>query len=210
MKLYNVITTVREFSGCRNVPFWWFRHEMPQGKRPYADLVNGYVPGNQYAEELIEELFTEDEARLLKAYLDEHHGHEGETLIKERPLPVPNNCYGLGCRAVGGEDDFFELNREPEYSLPFKVWGYFNLLGCTQIDNGDTYRKKYLLAEPMPMADGSSTGKPTWRPPFVNGSRSKATVRSHDRAMAVSKRRRQDDFTGFPQRIRQGRAGRLS
>jgi hypothetical protein len=39
MKLYSVTNTAKEYSGCRNVAFNWFRHAMPQGRRPYADLL---------------------------------------------------------------------------------------------------------------------------------------------------------------------------
>jgi hypothetical protein len=44
MKLYSVRTTVKEYSGCKNVIFTWFRHAMPQGRRPYADLIKDYDP----------------------------------------------------------------------------------------------------------------------------------------------------------------------
>jgi len=52
---------------------------------------------------------------------------------------------GFAARAVGGGDSFYSLSEEPEYSLPFKVSGYFNLLGCTLIDNGDTYRHRLFI-----------------------------------------------------------------
>jgi hypothetical protein len=148
MKLYTVITTVKEFSGCKNVIFRWFRHAMPQGQRPYADLIKDYEPGDRdaiYAEMFLEELFTWDEARQLKTNLDQHHGQEGDTVIKEVTLPLENNVMGSGVRGVGGGDDFYILCKEPEYALPFKVWGYFNLVGCTLIDNGDTYRHRLMI-----------------------------------------------------------------
>jgi len=59
MKLYSIITTVKEYSGCKNLVFHWFRHAMPQGQRPYADLIKDYEPGNPdafYVEAYIEEL----------------------------------------------------------------------------------------------------------------------------------------------------------
>jgi hypothetical protein len=149
MKLYDVSTTVREFRGCKNVVFNWVRHAMPQGRRPYAALIKDYEPGPHavYTELLIEELFTSDEARQLKDYLDRHHGREGKTVIKEQPLPVENNMMGYGALGVGGGDDFYLLCEEPAYSLAFKVWGYYNLVGCTLIDNGDTYRHRLMIVE---------------------------------------------------------------
>ena len=147
MKLYRVRTTAKEYHGCRDVVFQWFRHAMPQGQRPYADLIKDYEPkeSDLYTEFLIEELFTQDEARQLKDYLDRHHGGEGETVIKEFPLPVDNCTMGYGCMAVGGGDGFYKLCKESKYSLPFKVWGYYDLRGCTLIDNGDTYRHRLFI-----------------------------------------------------------------
>jgi hypothetical protein len=52
---------------------------------------------------------------------------------------------GYSCLAVGGSNSFYELCNESEYSLPFKVWGYFDLRGCTLIDNGDTYRHRLMI-----------------------------------------------------------------
>ena len=148
MKLYRVRTTAKEYHGCRDIVFQWFRHAMPQGQRLYADLIKDYEPRNRdafYVEAYIEELFTWDEARQLKAYLDQYHGDQGDTVIKEMALPVENNVMGFGARAVGGGDSFYMLSEEPEYSLPFKVLGYFNLVGCTLIDNGDTYRHRLMI-----------------------------------------------------------------
>ena len=68
MKLYSVSTTAKEYLGCRDVVFQWFLHE-PQSRRPYADLIRDYEPGNcamSYAEGFVEELFTWDEAQQLK------------------------------------------------------------------------------------------------------------------------------------------------
>ena len=42
------------------------------------------------------------------------------------------------------------LHKEPKYSLPFKVCGYFNLVGCTLIDNGDTYRHRLFILQRDP------------------------------------------------------------
>lgn len=129
MKLYSVITTVKEYSGCKNVIFRWFRQPMPQGQRPYADLIKDYEPGNPafYATQVfVEELFTWDEAQQLKTYLDQHHEDQGDTVFKEATLPVENDIPPF---EVG--DSFCMLSEEPEYSLPFKVVGLFNLVGCT-------------------------------------------------------------------------------
>jgi hypothetical protein len=148
MKLYSVTTTVKEYSGCKNVVFNWLRRVMPPGKRPYADLIKDYEPESPdalYAEARIEELFTWDEARQLKDYLERYHGDEGETVIKQVPLPVENRTIAYGCLPSGGGNDFYMLWKESEYSLPFEIWGNFRLEGCTLIDNGDTYRHRLMI-----------------------------------------------------------------
>src|SRR5262249_42084141 len=83
MKLYRVRTTAKEYHGYRDIVFQWFRHAMPQGQRLYADLIKDYEPRNRdafYVEAYIEELFTWDEARQSKAYLDQYHGDQGDTV----------------------------------------------------------------------------------------------------------------------------------
>ena len=68
MKLYRVRTTAKEFHGCRDVVFQWFRppHRTERARqRPYADLIKDYEPRDRdavYVEAYIEELFTWDEA----------------------------------------------------------------------------------------------------------------------------------------------------
>jgi hypothetical protein len=153
MKVYSVKTTVKEYHGCKNVVFNWLRHVMPQGKRPYADLIKDYEPESPdalYAEARIEELFTWDEARQLKDYLERHHGDEGETVIKQVPLPIENCTMASSCLPVDGGNDFYMLWKESEYSLPFEIWGNFRLEGCTLIDNGDTYRHRLMIVRQNP------------------------------------------------------------
>jgi hypothetical protein len=116
MKLYSVMTTVEEYSGCKNVIFRWFRG--PQGRRPYADLIKDYEPGNP-AETFVEQLFTWDEALQLDTYLDQYQWVD--TVIEEATLPVESDTLPFDLK-VG--DSFCMLSEEPEYSLPFKLWGY--------------------------------------------------------------------------------------
>jgi hypothetical protein len=105
---------------------------------------------NRYAEDFVEELFTWDEAQQLRGYLEQKHRDQGPTVIEAVSLPIENNWIGLGALAVGGGDDFYMLCKEPAYSLPFKVWGYFNLVGCTLINNGDTYRHRLFIVRRNP------------------------------------------------------------
>jgi len=100
-----------------------------------------------YAEEAIDELFTEDEANQLAAYLDAF-GEEHVTTIKEAALPIPKNMMGVGAIPVGGGDDFYMLCKQQEYFLPFEVWGYFDLVGCELIDGRDVYHHRLWVVHP--------------------------------------------------------------
>ena len=147
MRLYHVSTIAKEYHGCRDVAFDWFRCERGE-PRPYAELIENYDPGDDmgYAEGAIDEMFTEAEAVALKAYLDREHGGAVVTTIKEGRLPLPANNMGVGAIPVGGGDDFYMLNRaRPQYDLPFKVWGYFNLVGRELVDGSGVYHHRCYI-----------------------------------------------------------------
>jgi hypothetical protein len=95
-----------------------------------------------YAEGAVDELFDKTETDALVAYLEREHGG-AETTIEEVNLPLPGNCWGYGDRAVGGSDDFYMLAEEPEYSLPFRVWGYYDLEGCEPVDKSVPARHQF-------------------------------------------------------------------
>jgi hypothetical protein len=150
MKLYKVSTVADEYSDCKNVTFRWFRDcDVPEPRRPYAKLIKDYDPYDQFAvyqEAFIEELFTSIEANALKEYLDREHGRAGTTTIEEVDLPAPNKISPYRAIGIGGGDDFHNLHQEPKYSLPFKVTGYFDLVGCELADgSGETFRHYLLL-----------------------------------------------------------------
>ena len=148
-KLYNVTTVVKEYHDCKDVPFHWFRCDPGPQKLPYAELIQNYNGDNFYAENYIGELFTADEAALVKDYLDrDDNSHKNPTTINEVSLPIPNNVMGVGAIAVGGGDDFYMLDKNPDYSLPFKVWGYFNLVDCELADGSGVYPLRLWRTRP--------------------------------------------------------------
>lgn len=136
-KLFRVTTVVKEYDGRKDVAFHWFYDGKRTPPRPYAELVKNYDPTDRnasYSEDCIDEMFTEDEANQLVAYLNRTHGDDGPHIIEEEKLPIANNMMGLGAIAVGGGDDFYMLYNAPEYPLPFKVLGYFDLRECSLTD----------------------------------------------------------------------------
>jgi hypothetical protein len=142
IKLYDVRTIAKECGGCKNVPFIWIcnRPENKQPHGPWEELIEGYRPDGRYGytQSAIGEFFTADEANALKDYIDREHGDIATTTITEASLPFPN-CWAP---LVATEDagNFYELDKAPGYSLPFRVWGYFNLVGCEMAGgSGRTY-----------------------------------------------------------------------
>jgi hypothetical protein len=121
--LFNVDTTVKEYQGCKDVNFRWFRSVEPQQGRNRPSRV--------------EELFTDTEAAQLKDYLDREHGTGGTTTITKAIWD--SGGMGVQSLAVGGSDGFYPLFAEPGYSLPFKVEAYYSLRGCEYLDGSDIY-----------------------------------------------------------------------
>jgi hypothetical protein len=129
MELFQVHTVMKEYDGYKDVPFIWFCPKRVAGPRPYADLIEGYQPTSEfagYSESCIDEFFNRDEANMLKEFLDRICEPGDVTTIEAIKLPIPSNWMGFGSLAVGGNNDFYMLDRTQNYSLPFAVWGYFD------------------------------------------------------------------------------------
>jgi hypothetical protein len=133
MKLFSVSTRLKKFDGHEDVGLDWFYDDKRHALRPYAELVEDYDSRNvmaQYNEAHIDELFDEDEAKQLLAYLERAHGDDGVSKIKEVKLPAPNNAMALCAIPVGGLQGFYQLHKQKHYDLPFKVEGYYDLRHC--------------------------------------------------------------------------------
>ena len=144
-KLYEVISTVPyQYRGriYRDVKFFWFIERRSDGKPPvpYEEAIADYQQVSAARknsqegtpEEAVEELFTETEAQALKDYLLAVH-HDDTATLEEVNLPLDDlHTWPLrGIHIVApGLRDFHLLSREPGYSLPFKVWGYFDVEDC--------------------------------------------------------------------------------
>jgi hypothetical protein len=117
-----VKTVAKEYHGCCDVTFHWFKEE---------------------ALTLIDELFTEDEAKQLAAYLD-GEDDPGLTTITEVSPPADKDALGYGAQAVGGPTDFYMLTKHSDYTLLFAVWGYFDLRGCQTVDRRGIFEDSFL------------------------------------------------------------------
>jgi hypothetical protein len=130
-ELFHVTSTITEFHGCKDVCMAWFNTADAWPDLPFAALIEGYdelAPDLRcYPEMYVAELFTAEQAVALVTYLDQHHGHESVQTTRRVKLPVPGNIMGYGAIPVGGLQDFHLLCKEKEWTLPFEVWGYYDL-----------------------------------------------------------------------------------
>jgi len=86
-----------------------------------------------YPRSHVEQTFSKAEVRQLYEYFSQHY--EGDRLKVKRAGPPDNNCMGYGSYPVGGGDDFYMFDKAENYSLPFKVWGYFKLRACERAED---------------------------------------------------------------------------
>ena len=147
IELFQVTSVIKQYRGCKDVTFSWFRNEPATG-RPYRELVEDYQDGDSYQESYIDEAFTREEACALQKYLEDYYGSDLRTTIEHVDLPARTNVAGITTIAVGGADDFYMLDKAADYPLSFSVWGYFNLLGCQMIDGSGEYQMRLTVLFP--------------------------------------------------------------
>jgi hypothetical protein len=135
-KLFHVTTTVPAFHGYRDVVLWWFVDNRPAPtNRPYRELIkSGTSPERlrDLAEGAINEMFSAEEAEAWTAWLREHRG--GTTTIEEAELPIEPNTMGVNAIPLGGPQDVLMMWKAPQYTLPFKVGGYYDLRHYERIE----------------------------------------------------------------------------
>jgi hypothetical protein len=104
IRLYDVDSTVSEYSGCRDVNFRWFVVDCEEPVAFVAEAIEVFDLGNStagYPVEALDELFTLEEAEMLRDYLERSYGDES-VVITERELPSANNTMGLRAIPLGG------------------------------------------------------------------------------------------------------------
>lgn len=122
------------------VVFHWYCLERTEPPIPYSTAIAGYELLDEELrrpfERFVDRHFTEDETLALEAYLRDRYGLE---MHRERvELPVKDRAFLFeeGSEVIY---EFIELSERADYSLPFKVWGYFTLEGrmaVPQFDEG--------------------------------------------------------------------------
>lgn len=143
LRLYQPCTKVDEFNHrgrlYKDVEIVWLM-DRKEPVAPYNEIIQGYSlleeSSKPYVEARVQELFTEQELQELQKYLLFVHD-DRNSLVEEVLLPVSDKYCGLSSIPVGGLSDHYMLSREPEYSLPFEVYGYYNVSNCEEIGSAE-------------------------------------------------------------------------
>lgn len=131
-----------------DVKFNWYCLERIVPIAPYEQLIADYERLNEkQASALTKEIdrfFTEDESRRLENYLQERYGMPLNTEEIALPIKQKGGFFEEGNKVVY---DFIELSEKPDYPLPFRVWGYYTILGCLStpdLDNAVLFLRRSL------------------------------------------------------------------
>ncbi len=132
----NVIYEQKTFD---KVIFNWFFSGRKEIGISYEDLVINYKKLSDKAkkngEKFINELFTKEEALILKSELDRNSS--GETTIEEIKLPVPDHMEPYSMLKSENGKGFSNLSARESYDLPFQVIGFFNIHDSYEAQKGD-------------------------------------------------------------------------
>jgi hypothetical protein len=144
-QLYHVTSIVKELHGHKDVLLTWFMPWRKQPVGPYVELISGYGDlderARMYAEPVVDEMLTIDEAHALLAWLREHD-REGDTHALGEPRTVPvraTRVWGAGdgfpirMIGTGGPEGWVRPNAD-NWDLPFETRGYYDLSRHDSVD----------------------------------------------------------------------------
>lgn len=163
-KLYKAKSIVKNFKvpkikGLRKVTLYWYYADKQWANSNYNSIIKGYddmsPEDKRKAEEVINEYFTLDEIEFIRPYLK---GKLKNIKVEEVSLPMDVKYhdkkdnevriyYSLSHLAYGCNT--ICLDKEKDYDLPFKVWGYI-------YPNMNTYRE--TSKGRVPVLDGYLDG----------------------------------------------------
>ncbi|NIM18400.1 MAG: hypothetical protein GTO45_40995 [Candidatus Aminicenantes bacterium] len=131
-RLYHVYSVVNNFPYRSvyydNLKISWFMVGREEPQVPFEEVIVNYAKLSLSAkvnpENFIKELFTLEEAELLKRYLDSLR--KFNATIEVCQLPVNEHARGYRDFPPAPGIDFFILSDKENYNLPFRVEGVFN------------------------------------------------------------------------------------
>ncbi len=144
-KLFRVSSIINnvtyEKKSYDKVLFTWFIIERTDPDIKYDEVIINYSKINDKArkngENYINELFTEEEALMLKSELDLKS--TAITTIEEIKLPVPDHIEPFSSLKTEKGKGFSDLSAFKSYQLPFKVRGFFNINQSFEALRGDDH-----------------------------------------------------------------------
>jgi hypothetical protein len=131
----------------KDVEVEWVYIDRIQPIAPYATLIADYAqlgqPERVYAEQYMDELFTDKEYHTLRRYLEEHHGLVASMSVVPIPMEVQPESVGFmatpALRMVevdqSGQFGWYTLNGV-EGTLPFKVAAWYFVGNSMVTDTG--------------------------------------------------------------------------
>ncbi len=121
--------------------FTWFIIDRVETETDYDKFIINYSTLNdknrKNGEKYINELFTREEALMLKSELDLKSNTI--TNIEEVKLPVPDNIQPFSSIKIEKGKGFSDLSTFKSYQLPFKVSGFFNINDAFESLKGDDH-----------------------------------------------------------------------
>lgn len=138
-KLFRITSKVNKFTYQKRVydpvEICWFVVHRATPFVYFEQLIVSYgkdlYNSHHFFENNIKELFTEQEANILKEYLLRTHKQECE--VKRADLLLEAYTLGYGDIVPGDGEGFYRLNEEDSYDLPFLVWGYYDLIHAEDV-----------------------------------------------------------------------------
>lgn len=133
IKLFRVTSKVNNFSHQNrvydSVEMCWFVVHRESPFVSYEQIIENYGKqlnnSNPVFENNIKELFTDEEANLLKEYLLRANKQKCE--VKRADLLLEAYTLGYGDLVPDYGEGFYNLGDENGYDLPFVVWGYYDI-----------------------------------------------------------------------------------
>ncbi len=137
-RVYLIQIMLKSFKGRRDVIVYLFRTDTNEKEletlRQYEDLVakpDSTTPEGASAEDAILsvlEAFTAEEGNVLLEYLEKKYNeHIKEVVVSPLELPIPLGMVPFSAIPEGKSMGFIRFETVPDYDVPFKVHGFYDL-----------------------------------------------------------------------------------
>jgi hypothetical protein len=131
---YCVYLKAKEYRGYKDVAFFLCRIDMPEVL--IANLVKPLgidlkSEENIYIPSLVEQTFSLKHVTKLIDYFSTWDRTSIIVRLADKPSP---GVIGVRAIPVGGLQDFYMFSNAEGYPLDFKVWGYYDLRNCEEIE----------------------------------------------------------------------------